>query len=88
MRNENRTIATLNPVLQLVKHKIKCNKTIKTQLVQIAAPPDEHVLRLDHKNTALLVTLPGPMCPKEKTTELFQQFTYLYILISHCPGLD
>ena len=88
MRNENRKITTCNPVLQPVKCTMKCNKTIKTQIVQIPALPDEHVLRLDHKNTALLVTLPGPTCPKEKTTGLFQQFTYLYILIRHCPGLD
>lgn len=47
------------------------NKTIRPQVVQIAVPSDEYVLRLDHKNTALLVTLHGGMHSKDKTNDCF-----------------
>lgn len=52
-----------------------CNKTIKTQVVQIPAPSDEYVLRLNHKNTALLVIPHGPMCSKDKNTDCFSNST-------------
>lgn len=44
-----------------------CNRTIKTPVVGIPVPSDPYVLRLEHRQTALIVTLQEPMCFKDRT---------------------